>query len=279
MVNIGRPNKLKVIKKVDAGVYLSGDAYGQILLPRRYVPPDAEVGSELDVFVYWDSENRLAATTETPLAMVGEFAWLKVLSIDNVGAFLDWGLAKDLLLPYSEHKYQPEVGKRVMVYLFLDDQTERIAATTRIEKFLSEEATNFTEGQEVSLLITDNTELGYKAIVDNSHWGVLYSNELFENLSKGQYLRGYIKKIRADKKIDLTLYQHGHEKIAELSEQIVRKLIEHDGVLMLTDKSPPESIYSIFKVSKKAYKKAVGILYKQRRIVIEPGCVRLVETD
>ena len=279
MVNIGRRNKLKVIKEVDAGVYLSGDAYGQILLPRRHVPPDAELGRELDVFVYWDSENRLAAPTETPLAMVGEFAWLKVLSIDNVGAFLDWGLAKDLLLPYSEHKYQPEVGKRVMVYLFLDDQTERIAATTRIEKFLSEEATNFTEGQEVSLLITDNTELGYKAIVDNSHWGILYSNELFETLSKGQHLRGYIKKIRADKKIDLTLYQQGHEKIAELSEQIVRKLIEHDGVLMLTDKSPPESIYSIFKVSKKAYKKAVGILYKQRRIVIEPRCIRLVEVD
>lgn len=279
MVNIGRRNKLKVIKEVDAGVYLAGDDYGQILLPRRYVPKDVAPGHELDVFVYWDSENRLVATTETPLAMVGEFAWLKVLSIDNVGAFLDWGLAKDLLLPYSEHKYQPEVGKRVMVYLFLDDQTERIAATTRIEKFLSEEATSFTEGQEVALLITDNTELGYKAIVDNSHWGVLYRNELFEPLSKGQYLNGYIKKIRADKKIDLTLYRQGHEEIAELSEQIIRKLTEHDGVLMLTDKSPPESIYSIFKVSKKAYKKAVGILYRQRRIVIEPRCIRLVAGD
>ncbi len=279
MVSIGRWNRLTVIKEGDAGVFLSGGSYGQILLPRRYVPDGCEVGVELDVFVYWDSENRLVATTETPLAMVGEFAWLKVISIDNVGAFLDWGLPKDLLLPYSEHKYEPEVGKRVMVYLFLDDQTERIAATTRVEKFLSEESTDFAAGQEVQLLITDTTELGYKAIVENSHWGVLYSNELFQPLAKGQRINGYIKKIRADKKVDLTLYQQGHEKIAELAEQIIKKLAEHDGVLMLTDKSPPESIYSIFKVSKKVYKKAVGSLYKQQRIKIEPRCIRLLEVD
>lgn len=277
MVKIGRRNQLEIVKLVDIGVYLEGEEHGQILLPRRYVPDNCDLGDSVDVFIYWDSENRLIATTEIPLAMVGEFAWLKVNVINEVGAFLEWGLEKELLLPYSEHKYQPEEGKRVMVYLFLDDQTQRIAATTRIEKFLSEESEDFKENQAVDLLITDTTELGYKAIVDNSHWGVLYNNELFQSLKKGQRLSGFIKKIRSDKKIDLTLYQQGAGDIAKLAETVISKLMENDGVLMITDKSPPESIYSIFKVSKKMYKKALGALYRQRRIMIEPRCIKLLD--
>ncbi|MFT5579424.1 MAG: putative RNA-binding protein (virulence factor B family) [Paraglaciecola psychrophila] len=279
MVDIGRKNRLEVVKRAEQGLYLAGGEYGNILLPRRYVAAATELGDRLDVFVYWDSENRLVATTETPLAMVGEFAWLKVVSINPVGAFLDWGLDKDVLLPYSEHKYQPEEGRQVMVYLFLDDQTERIVATTRIEKYLSEESTTFCANQAVNLLITDTTELGYKAIVDHSHWGVLYSNELFQTLKKGQRLSGYIKRIRSDNKIDLTLYQQSAGDIAELAEHIVAKLIDNEGVLMITDKSPPEAIYAIFKASKKMYKKAVGALYKQRRITIEDRCIRLLESD
>lgn len=277
MVNIGKNNQLSVVSIVEAGALLEGDSYGRILLPNRYLPEVCQPGDVVDVFVYWDSEDRLIATTETPLAMVDEFAWLKVVEVNNVGAFLDWGLPKDLLLPYSEHKYEPIAGRRVMVRLFLDNQTERIAATTQIDRFLSDEAEGFNQGQEVDLVIADQTELGYKAIVDHSHWGILYSNELFQTLNKGQRLRGYVKKIRDDKRLDLSLYQPGAGQVAVIAEKIIEKLVEHDGVLMLTDKSPPEAIYSIFKVSKKVYKKAIGTLYKQRRVVIEARCVRLVK--
>jgi predicted RNA-binding protein (virulence factor B family) len=277
MVNIGKKNQLSVIAIVEAGALLEGESYGRILLPNRYLPEACKTGDVVDVFVYWDSEDRLVATTETPLAMVDEFAWLKVVEVNNVGAFLDWGLPKDLLLPYSEHKYEPIAGRRVMVRLFLDDQTERIAATTQIDRFLSDEAEGFTPGQEVDLVISDQTSLGYKAIVDHSYWGILYSNELFQTLNKGQRLRGYVKKIRDDKRLDLSLYQPGAGQVAGIAEKIIEKLIEHDGVLMLTDKSPPEAIYSIFKVSKKVYKKAIGTLYKQRRIVIEARSIRLVD--
>ena len=282
MVAIGQFNQLTVIRQTEAGVYLDAANYGQILLPHsdralatgKTCDPD----TQLDVFIYRDSDDRLAATTESPLACVGQFAWLTVVAVTEVGAFLDWGLPKDLLLPYSEQKYEPEVGKRVMVRVYLDN-SDRLAASTRLDNFLSEQASGFKPGQQVQLFIAETTELGYKAIVDNSHWGVLYNNELFRPVSKGQQLTGYIRKIRPDKKIDLSLSKPGREQLEQVSEQIVNTLSQHGGYMMITDKTPPQTIYSVFNVSKKVYKKAVGILYKQRRIDIEQHGIRLLDVD
>ncbi|MEE8056909.1 MAG: S1-like domain-containing RNA-binding protein [Pseudomonadales bacterium] len=278
MVVIGGLNQLRVIRETHVGVFLDGDPLGEILLPSRSRPADCQLDTIVEVFIYLDSEDRLVATTDKPYAMVGEFAWLTVVSVNTVGAFLDWGLPKDLLLPYAEQQYTPEVGRRVMVRVYLDN-TNRLAASTRIDDFLKEESSDFKSGQQVQLLIADSTELGYKAIVDNSHWGVLYNNELFQPLTKGQRITGTIKKIRADKKIDLTLSGPGHGQIEQVSERIVNTLKQHDGFMMITDKSPPETIYSVFKVSKKVYKKAVGALYKQRRIDIEKQGIRLLDSE
>lgn len=276
MLAIGRFNRLTVSRKSDLGAYFEGGTFGDILLPKRGVPASCQVGDELDVFVYADSEERLVATQEAPLACEGEFAWLKVAEVNDVGAFLDWGLPKDLLLPYAEQKFKPDEGKRVMVRVYLDN-SNRLAATSRIDKFLQEESEGFSIGQTVDLLIADKTELGFKAIVDNAYWGVLYSNELFQSLAKGQRITGYIKRVREDKRLDLTLIKPGYEKISDIAEAIIATLKDHDGYLMLTDKSPPETIRSVFKVSKKSYKQAIGALYKQRRITIEAKGIRLVD--
>jgi predicted RNA-binding protein (virulence factor B family) len=277
MVAIGQFNQLSVIEIGDRGVYLDDTQQGRIFLSRRPADRVLTVGDNVDVFIYTDSNHGLVATTETPLACVDEFAWLKVVDINDVGAFLDWGLPKDLLLPYSEQKYEPEIGRRVMVKVFLDKQTNRIAASTRIDNFLEEESTHYITGQEVDLLIVDKTELGYKAIVNHTHWGVLYTNELYQEISKGQRISGFIKRLRDDHKIDLTLEQPGYERIPSVADQIIEILKHHDGYLMVTDKTSPETIRSIFKVSKKVYKKAVGALYKQRRIDIEENGIRLLE--
>ncbi len=286
MAAIGRVNQLKVIRETDIGLFLDGGQLGEIVLPQRYVSADFWGGKDaqgglvksVEVFIYLDSNDEPVATTEKPLVMEGEFAWLKVVSVTKVGAFLDWGLPKDLLLPYGEQKYPPEEGKRVMVRVYLDN-TNRLAASTRLDSFLEEESSGFKAGQQVQLLIAESTELGYKAIVENSHWGMLYSNELLQPISKGQRLTGIIKKIRPDKKIDLSLSERGHSQLDEVAEQIITTLKQHDGYMMLTDKSPPEAIYSVFKVSKKVYKKAVGSLYKQRRIVIEKQGIRLLDVE
>jgi uncharacterized protein len=277
MAEIGRLNRLTIAKIGAAGAYLDTENFGSVLLPADEVPGSCAVGSDLDVFIYHDTKNRLAATTQKPSVMVDEFAWLKVVSLTNVGAFLDWGLSKDLLLPFGEQRYELQEGREVLVRVFVDQHTQRIAATTRVDDYLQDESAEFKAGQAVDLLITGQTEMGFKAIVDNSHWGVLYSNELFQPLARGQRLGGFIKKIRDDKRIDLTLNEPGYGKIAKVCEQIITALKEHDGFIMMTDKSSPEAVYSVFKVSKKVYKKAVGALYKQRRIAIEKQGIRLLE--
>ena len=195
------------------------------------------VGSEIKVFVYLDSEDRKVATFEQPLIMVNECAWLKVVDVTNVGAFLDWGLPKDLLLPFAEQKFTAEVGRKVLVKAYIDN-SQRIAASTRIDEFLEEESQDFVEGQTVSLLIADKTELGFKAIVDHTHWGVLFANEIFQPLKKGQQITGYIKRIREDKRIDLTLSKPVREQMDDVSELIINVLRRHDGFMLVTDKSP-----------------------------------------
>jgi predicted RNA-binding protein (virulence factor B family) len=229
----------------------------------------------LNVFVYVDSEGHLAATTKTPLAQVDDIAWLKVVSLNYVGAFLDWGLPKDLLVPFSEQHHEMEVGKSYLVKVFLDDKN-RIAATTKIDRFITDESVDFEAGQKVSLIIVDKTELGFKAIVNNTHWGLLYQNELFQPLKRGQKLGGYIKQIREDGKIDLVLHQPGYGKVVSLTDNILNKLKENNGALMLSDKSPPEAIYAAFGVSKKVFKQATGALYKKQLITIDKNGIKLV---
>ena len=276
MVAIGRFNQLEIVNNNDAGVLLEAGEFGQILLPKRFVGNQAKLGDELTVFIYLDSEDRLIATTETPHACEGDFAWLKVVEVNQVGAFLDWGLPKDLLLPFAQQKTPPAEGKRVLVKIYLDN-SHRLAATSRIDKYLKEETTGYKVGQAVDLMIADKTELGFKAIVDNAYWGILYNNELFQPLKKGERVKGYIKRVREDKKLDITLTQPGYEKISAVAEQIIVVLKEHDGYLMITDKSTPETIRSVFRISKKVYKKAIGALYKQRRIAIEDNGIRLLD--
>ncbi|MDD5579688.1 MAG: S1-like domain-containing RNA-binding protein [Methylobacter sp.] len=299
MINIGKLNKLKVLKRQGAHIYLESGASGKVLLADKKLPENCQVGDELEVFVYVDYEipacissvepaisrsdappenvweRHLAATAKTPLAQVDDIAWLKVVSLNYVGAFLDWGLPKDLLVPFSEQHHEMKVGKYYLVKVFLDDKN-RIAATTKIDSLLSDESIYFKAGQKVSLLIADRTELGIKAIVNHTHWGMLYPNELFQPVTKGQKIEGYIKQIRDDHKIDLTLYQPGYGKVESLTDNILIRLQENKGMMMLSDKSPPEAIYAAFGVSKKVFKQAIGALYKKKLISIDKNTIRLI---
>ena len=275
MINIGKLNKLNIVKQQGANVYLDSGTSGKVLLADKKLPENCQVGDTLDVFVYVDSEGHLAATTKMPLAQVDDITWLKVVSLNYVGAFLDWGLPKDLLVPFSEQHHEMEVGKSYLVKVFLDDKN-RIAATTKIDRFITDESAGFEVGQKVSLIIADKTELGVKAIVNNTHWGMLYQNELFQPVRKGQKLDGYIKQIREDHRIDLSLHQPGYGKVVSLTDTILIKLKANNGVLMLSDKSPPEAIYAAFGVSKKVFKQAIGALYKKKLITLDKNGIKLV---
>ena len=275
MIKIGQSFPLDVVSIVDFGVYLDAGELGEVLLPRKYVPGDVALGDTITVFLYLDSEGRPIATTQRPKARVGEFAYLTVVANTEVGAFLDWGLDKDLLVPFAEQHRPMEVGHSYLVYVYRDIIDGRIVASSKIDKFIDDEqAHDFTPGQAVSLIIANTTDLGYKAIVEHSHWGVLYANEVFERLSFGQYKRGYIKRIRADGKIDLTLHG-GNETRDKYARRIESYLREHGGFAAVHDKSDPELISTLFGMSKKAFKKAIGGLYKERIIRIESDGIHL----
>ena len=276
MAAIGLLNELEVVKTVDFGVYLDGGEHGEILMPKRYVPENCQAGDQVEVFIYLDSEDRLVATTDKPFAMVGEFAKLKVLSTTPIGAFLDWGLPKDLLVPFREQQMTMEEGKSYLVYLYLDDESQRIVGTSKLDKCVDNVPVDYEVGEEVDLIIAGQTDLGYKAIIDNSHWGVIFKNEVFRTLKTGDKLKGYIKNIRADEKIDLMLQKEGYEKIDDISQGILNKLAANDGFLPLNDKTDPETIKQTFHISKKNFKKAIGTLYKQRLISIEEQGIKLL---
>ena len=275
MIHIGKINQLTVSKQLGAEVYLSDGLSGKVLLVDKHLPAHYREGDVLDVFVYVDDEGHLAATCKTPLAQLDEIAWLKVVSINYTGAFLDWGLAKDLLLPFGEQHYELTVGDYCMVKLFMDERG-RILATTKINRFIEETSVYFKEGQQVSLMIADTTDLGIKAIINHSHWGMLYQNELFQTVQTGQTLTGYIKHIRDDFKIDLCLHEPGYGKVESLTEQIMAKLQVNGGVLLLGDKTPPAEIYAAFGVSKKVFKQAIGALYKDHKISLDKTSISLV---
>ena len=278
MAAIGRYNSLQVTKYTDFGLYLDGGADGEILLPKRYIPKgeELEVGDWLNVFVYLDSEDRLIATTQKPKVQVGGFASLKVAEINRVGLFLDWGLPKDLLLPHSEEKRPLQVGDYCVVYVYLDQRTRRITATARLDRYLDKTPARYAPGQEVDLLVVEQTDMGFKAIINNEHWGLIHNNEVFKFLRGGMRERGFIREVRADGKISLSLQPVGREAASSLSEQILAKLREAGGQLPLSDKSSPEQISSLFGVSKGNFKKAIGGLYKQGQIVIEADGIRLL---
>ena len=276
MINIGRINRLKAIKQTDFGVFFAGGEFGNILLPRRYVPADFTIGEELDVFIYLDSDDCIIATTLTPKVMVGECALLEVKEVNDVGAFLDWGLPKDLLVPYSEQHKPMEVGRSYVVAVYLDN-TNRITASSKLSRHLEERASGFKLQQSVDLLICGRSEMGYKAVVDNTHLGLVFRDDAFRTLVYGERLKGFIKTIRPDKKIDLSLQQTAVKGGDELADKILQHLQTHNGVSTLTDKSEPEDIYREYNVSKGKYKNALSSLYKQRKILIGADKITLVE--
>ena len=276
MSKIGRLNKLKVIREVEFGVYLDGEIHGEILLPRSDMLERYNIDDEVEVFIYFDSEDRIIATTKKPKLMVGEFGHLKVVSITTIGAFLDWGLTKDLFVPFNEQKEIMEEGNEYLVHAFFDEKSNRIAASSRVERYSGSKSHNYVDEQSVDLIICTETDLGFKAIINNTNWGIIYKNEVFQKLIYGQKIKGYIKKVRSDGKIDLCLEKPGPQKIDGLSQAILDKLIEKEGFLPITDKTSPEIISKMFGVSKKTFKKAVGALYKRRLISIEKEGISLL---
>ncbi|QDV69082.1 hypothetical protein Poly24_27960 [Rosistilla carotiformis] len=275
MIEIGSTYTLEVIKETEFGVYLDAENLGEILLPNKHTPPGLEPGDPIEVFLYLDSEERPIATTQTPKAEVGEFAYLQVKDCTPIGAFLDWGLDKDVLVPFAEQHRPMVVGKSYIVYLYLDNQ-DRITATSKIDKVVEEDDDHdFRPQQAVDLIIANSTDLGFKAIVDQSHWGLLYKDEVDQRLSFGQSIRGYIKQIREDGKIDLSL--KSGQQIRESYSQVIQDYLrDHDGFAPVHDKSPPEQIAELFDMSKGQFKKAIGGLFKQRVITIESDGIRLV---
>lgn len=265
-MDIGKLNRCLVIKDLDFGLILDGGELGEILLPTRYIPEDIGLGDDLEVFIYYDSEDRLIATTETPKAMVGETAYLRVVDVNFNGAFLDWGLSKDLLVPYNEQATPMQTGKKYIVHIYTDTISNRIVASSKIDKRLGKEPHSYKAKDKVKLMIVGTTDLGYKAIVNNIHWGVLYENEVFEDFKVGQVVAGFIKKVRADDKLDLYIPRVTEKSFSDLETKIINLIAEHKGFLAMDDKTDPKIISKIFNVSKKTYKKALGSLYKKRLI-------------
>ena len=274
-IELGKFNTLKVVKEVGFGMYLDGGDEGEILLPLRYVPEGCQVGDELNVFIYLDNEERLVATTLTPLAQVGQFACLEVSWVNRYGAFLNWGLMKDLFVPFREQKMKMQVGKKYMVHVHLDDESYRIVASAKVEHFLSKEQAPYRSGEEVEILIWQKTDLGFKAIIEHRYGGLLYENEIFRPLHTGMRLKAYVKQVREDGKIDLTLQKHGTGKVDDFAATLLEYIRKQGGSTSLNDKSPAEEIYATFGVSKKTFKKAVGDLYKRHLVVLEENKIKL----
>ncbi len=277
-MNIGSYNTLKIVKRVAFGLYLDGEEAGEILLPTRYVPENAQIGDFLDVFVYTDGEDRLIATTQVPLAVVGDIKALKVKAVGSYGAFLEWGIMKDLFLPFSEQTADVDEQDTVVVALYLDSKTNRVVATMKWERFLDKSIQpTFAKEEEVQVLVASKTELGYKVLINNKFVGLIYKNEVFKPLCIGDTMRAYIHRVRQDGKIDVRLNRSGYEAIEGEAARLLALLRKMGGFLPTTDKSPAETIYEVCGMSKKTYKKAVGELYKKRLIMLKTNGIVLVK--
>lgn len=276
-VRLGRYNQLEVVKEVDFGVYLDGGDDGEILLPARYVPEDCQPGDMLNVFIYLDNEERLVATTLTPYAQVGDFACLEVAWTNQYGAFLDWGLMKDLFVPFREQKNKMEKGERYVVHVHLDEDSYRIMASAKVERYLSSDMPPYHPGDGVEILVWQHTDLGYKVIVDNRFGGLIYATDVVRPLSTGTKTEAYVRQVRPDGKIDIVLQPDGPRKVDDFAEVLLDYIRQHDGFTTFQDKTPAEDIYATFGVSKKTFKKAVGDLYKKHLVTLEEGGIRLCE--
>lgn len=279
MIQIGKTNQLTVLRETSVGLYLGDQENSSILLPKKYVLPEFKIGDTIDVFVYKDSEDRPIATTLKPYAEINQFAFLEVSQVSAVGAFLDWGLEKDLFVPFKEQKFKMQPGRSYVVFVYLDEVTERIVASNKINKFINNEVLTVDVGDEVDLLVYDKTDLGYNCIINAMHRGLIYHNEIYKDIQAGDNLKGYIKEIRPNNLIDLSLQKLGFKNVLSSTDLILNYLSEHNGYLDLTDKSSPDLIERRFNMSKATFKKSIGILYRQRKVTLHDDGVRLVKTE
>lgn len=277
MALLGRINQLIILRESDHGFYLDGGLLGEILLPTREVPADVEQGDAVPVFVSRDSEDRIVATTQLPLCQVGDFAGLKVIEVNpRIGAFLDWGFPKDLLLPFGEQTRKVGTGERVVIKVIIDEKTNRIIATSKLGRYLDKTAPRYETGQPVTLIVLEKTPLGYAAIIDRKHRGLIHESEVHRPLEPGDELQGYVRSVREDYKIDLSLEPVGYSRVTDLSDRILEVLRDKGGHIAIGDQSSPDAIRATFGASKKAFKQAVGHLYKRRLIEVNPGSITMV---
>ncbi|ASA54394.1 S1 RNA-binding domain-containing protein [Vibrio gazogenes] len=278
MINIGQINQLEILRETDFGVFLDAKDYGTVMLPKKLMRQPVEIGASVDVFLYFDSDSQLAATTETPVACVGEWGMMKVVGVNQTGAFVNWGIhEKDLLIPFSEQRGRLTAEQSILVYVYIDKASGRIVGTTKFNKWLDKTPAPYTLNQKVDLLVAERSSLGYKVIINGQHWGMLFQSDVFGKVFVGKRLKGFVKQIREDGKIDVSLQKLGVAKLDELSGKIVEQLRKKGGFLPLGDKSSPEAIFDAFRTSKGTYKKTIGQLYKQGMIEIESNGIRLID--
>lgn len=275
MIGIGKTNSLEIARRTEQGLYLNDDCGNEVLLPNRYITDDMNIGDTIDVFVYNDSEDRPLATTERPYAQVGEFALLRVKAVNSIGAFLDWGLIKDLLVPFREQKMRMVAGRSYIVYVYVDDESRRIVASAKLDKFLDNKIPEYKFRQKVDILVARRTDLGFKVVVDNLFWGMIYHDEIFHDVNIGERYKAFIKAVRPDGKIDLRLGDREVRRVKSLADVIMEYIDNNGGSMKLTDSSSPEMIRAVFNCSKKDFKKTLGFLYKAKKIVITPQEVRM----
>lgn len=275
-MKLGKYNKLRIVRKVDFGLYLQGDYVDEILLPTKYVTADMHIGDEIEVFIYLDQEERPVATTLQPTAQVGDFAYLECSWVNQYGVFLSWGLEKDVFCPFREQKMRMEQGKSYIVYIMVDEESYRIMATAKVDRYLSKDRPPYRHGDHADVLVWQKTDLGFKVIVDNKYAGLVYKDQVFQDIHTGDRLQGYIQTVRPDGKLDITLQPTGRQQTTDFAETLLHWLQEHEGYCPLGDKSDAEAIRQQFQVSKKTFKRAVGDLYKRHLITLGETDIRLV---
>lgn len=277
MIELGRKNKLEILRDTSVGLFLGDDEDNDVLLPNKYVPEDYEIGQIIEVFCYLDYDERPVATTLEPYIMLGEFRLLQVAEINEFGAFMQWGLEKHLLVPFREQRNKMKEGQWYVVHCYLDNRSGRLVASNKLDKFLSNDTLDLKEWDQVDLVVTRQTDLGWEVIVNEKHKGLVYFNEVFKTINIGDVIPGCVKTIRKDNKIDISLQPLGSRVLEPAANKILEVIKENDGFLALHDKSNPEEIRDVMQMSKKTFKKGIGTLYKAKKIQLENDGVRLIE--
>lgn len=278
-MELGKVNRLEIDRDTPPGLFLIDEEGNDVLLPGKYIPENFQIGDLIDVFIYLDNEERIIATTEMPYMQLGDFAWLRVNQVTKYGAFLDLGIEKDLFVPFNEQARPMQAGKSYLVYMFLDEKTDRLVGTSKINRFLSNENLTVEQFDEVDIIVSHMTDIGVNVIINQLHKGLVYQDQVFKDVRVGDVLKGYIKKIRPGNKIDVTFEQIGYRNIEPNAKVILDELEKNDGFLGLTDKSNPEIIKQILQMSKKTFKKAIGSLYKAKKIKIGDDGIYLIGGD